>query len=184
MAVEDSADRYGTVTRWLHWTMAVLLLWQFAGMVLKELLGRVPLMAFWVGTHASVGLLLLALLVVRAGWALAQRRRRPPYHGGLIGGLAKAGHLALYALLLVVPALALLRAFGSGRPVQFFGMRLREATGEEIAWMTAPANLLHGTLAWLLVVLILGHVAMALIHSFWWRDGLIRRMVGRAAAGR
>ncbi|WP_414902404.1 cytochrome b [Sphingomonas flavalba] len=179
MTTRDSADHYGTVTRLLHWAMAVLLLWQIGGMVLKQILGRVPLMAFWVGTHASIGLLLLVLLLIRASWAFRQRRARPPYQRGLIGALAKAGHVALYTLMLVVPALAVLRAFGNGKPVQFFGMRLREATGEEIAWMVAPANMLHGTLAWGLAALILGHVAMALVHRFWWRDGMMARMIGR-----
>ena len=182
MTMNDSADRYGTTTRWLHWAMAALLFWQVGGMVMKEILGRTPLMGFWVGTHGSVGLLLFVLLLARLWWALRQRHRRPPYQNGRVGSLARSGHVALYTLMLIVPGLALLRAFGSGKPVQFFGVRLREATGEEIAWMTGPANLLHGTLAWLLAALILGHIAMALVHRFWWRDGLVARMIGRAGA--
>lgn len=182
MRLGDGSDRYGAVSRGLHWTMALLFLWQFGGMVAKEVLGRTPLTGFWVGSHASVGLLLFILLLVRAMWALAQRGRRPAYGDGVIGALARIGHAALYALMLVVPLLALLRMFGSGKPVQFFGVMVRPATGRAIDWMTAPANLLHGTLAWLLLLLIAGHVGMVLVHRFWWRDGVAGRMIGSSRA--
>ncbi len=180
--MKDGPNRYGALTRFLHWTMAVILLWQFTGMVLKEVLGRVPLTGFWVGTHASVGTVLWCLVLIRVGWALGQSASRPAYHQGLIGGFAKIGHIALYALMLIVPTLALLRMFGSGKPVKLFGTELRAATGNEIEWMTAPANLLHSTLAWTLLALIAGHILMVLVHRFWWRDDVAARMLGTRAA--
>ena len=48
----------------------------------------------------------------------------------------------------------------------------------EIPWMIAPADLLHGPLSWLLCGLIIGHIAMALIHRFWLKDKVLARMVG------
>lgn len=179
--LRDSPERYGTVSRILHWGMAALLAWQFAGMALRMILGRVPLMAFWVGTHVSVGTLLLLLVLLRAAWALAQRRRRPQYPAGPAGRLAGAGHLLLYALMIAIPALALLRQFGSGRGVTLFGIEVQRAGGEPVPWMTAPANLLHGNLAWLLLALIVGHVLMALIHRYLWKDDTLARMTGRGA---
>ncbi|MFT3965036.1 MAG: cytochrome b [Sphingobium sp.] len=182
--LRDSAFRYGSVSRTLHWIMAALFAWQFGGMVAKDLLGRGPVTGFWVGTHGSVGTLLLILLILRALWALAQAGRRPPYHRGLIGGLARAGHLALYALMALIPALALLRQFGSGRPVSVFGLSLSQGGGAKVEWMTAPANILHGNLAWLLLALIAGHVLMVVVHRYIWRDDILPRMVGRAPVHR
>lgn len=177
--MKDSADRYGTVTRVLHWTVAALILLQFGGMILKGVVGRTPLMGLWVGSHGSIGMLLLALALLRLSWAIGQRRRRPPYQAGPIGGLAKLGHRALYALLLIVPALAVLRMIGGERPIKLFGATLRGPQAGQIEWMTAPANLLHGTLAWALLALIAGHVVMALVHQFVWKDGTIGLMLGR-----
>lgn len=182
MMMKDGPDRYGAVSRFLHWAMAALFLWQFTGMVLKEILGRVPLTAFWVGTHPSVGTALWLLILIRVGWAVAQSPSRPVYQQGLVGGLARAGHVMLYALMLIVPSLGLLRLFGSGKPVRLFGVDLLAATGNEIAWMTAPAKLLHSTLAWTLLVLIAGHVLMVVVHRFWWRDDVAARMLGARAA--
>ena len=181
----DRPDRYGLVTRLLHWGMAAILLWQFTGMILRMLLGRTPLMAFWVGTHQSVGTLLLALVAVRIAWAIANRARRPAHGRSAIGRAAWAGLVALYGLMLVVPTLAVLRAIGGGRGYAVFGWQLVPRGGARIEWMAAPAELLHGRLAWLLLALVLGHVAMALVHHFLLRDGLLLRMAGRAtpAAG-
>jgi cytochrome b561 len=161
--------------------MAALFAWQFTGMVLKQVLGRVPLMAFWVGTHPSVGTLLLLLILLRLGWALSQRRGRPAYGAGLVSRAAKAGHVTMYVLMLVVPTLGMLRMLGDIRPISLFGIALRPGGGQEALWMTTPANLVHGVLAWLLLALIVGHVAMVLIHRFVWRDETLGRMIGRPA---
>jgi len=62
-----------------------------------------------------------------------------------------------------------------------FGVKLRGPAAEPTGWMTAPADLLHGTLAWLLLALIGGHVAMALVHQFLWQDGRLGLILGRKA---
>ncbi|WP_431280747.1 cytochrome b [Humitalea sp. 24SJ18S-53] len=168
------------MTRLLHWAMALILVWQFAGMGLRLILGRTPLMAFWVGTHQSIGAILLVLILLRLLWAWSNRDRRPAQERTWAGKAAFAGHCALYGLLLVVPALAFLRALGNGRGFAFFGHPVVARSGVRIEWMAAPADLLHSKLAWLLLALILGHVAMALVHHFVWRDGVLSRMIGRA----
>lgn len=128
----DSPDRYGRITRILHWIMAALLAWQFLSMACKLILGRTPLTAFMVGSHAQVGTLLMLLIMLRAIWALCNRRRRPSYEQSLIGRYARSGHILLYALMFVVPALALLRQYGSDRPLVVFGLRVMQARPEKI----------------------------------------------------
>ena len=179
MPLSDTSRHYGTVTRAFHWTIALLLFWQLGGMIMKNVLGRVPLMKFWVGTHASIGVLLFVLITLRVLWTLRERHRRPAYQPDLIGRAARAGHLLLYALMIVVPGLAILRMAGNGKGVTLFGVELSAPTGAEIPWMTAPANAVHGLLAWTLLALIVGHIAMVLVHRFWWRDDTLSRMVGR-----
>lgn len=174
----DNPDRYGRVTRWLHWSIAAILAWQFAGMAIKLTVGRAPITAFWVGSHVSVGTLLLALILIRFGWALSQRRHRPSHAAGLVGRAARWGHILLYGLMVVVPTLAFARQLGSGRDLAPFGLTLLKGNGERIDWLAAPANLLHAPLAWLLLALIAGHVAMVAIHHFAWKDGTARRMTG------
>ncbi|MGV6872848.1 cytochrome b [Pseudochelatococcus sp. B33] len=172
------------MSRALHWAMAAIFLWQFVGMGLRLTLGRTPLVSFFVGTHQPVGALLFMLVVVRVLWGLLNRRHRPPYEPGLLGALARAGHIGLYALMVIVPALALLRAWGSGRGFQPFGIPVFPATGEQIAWAVAPANAVHGVLAWTLLLLIAGHVFMVFVHRFIRRDDVAQRMIPSTGAAR
>lgn len=128
----DNAWRYGAITRLLHWAMAALFLWQFVGMGLRLALGRTPLVAIFVGSHQAVGTLLFVLVALRLLWRAANRAHHPHYEHGLLGVLARAGHAALYALMVIVPGLALLRAWGSGRGFQPFGIPVFPATGEPV----------------------------------------------------
>ena len=178
----DQPTRYGLVSRILHWGMALLFTWQFASMAVKLIVGRHPVTAFMVGSHAGIGTILFALILLRGAWGLFNLRRRPRQQRGLVGRAAHLGHLALYALMFIVPSLALLRQFGSGRPFSPFGMPLMSAS-ERVDSLMAPANAAHGLLAWTLLALVAGHVAMVLVHQFIWRDGLWARMGwGRRAA--
>jgi len=91
------------------------------------------------------------------------------------------GHLALYALMILVPTLALLRAVGNGRGFSVYGLQLVAPGGEAIPALTAPGNALHGLLGWALLALIVGHVAMALFHAHVRKDPTLDRMTRRSA---
>lgn len=172
----DSRTRYGVVSRILHWGMALIFAWQFMGMAVKLIVGRAPLTAFLVGTHQPIGAVLFSLMVLRLLWALVNWQRRPLYEAGTTGRLAFAGHLVLYVLMVIIPTLGLLRRYGEGEGFAPFGIPLFAARGTEISWMIQPADLLHRPLAWTFFVLILGHIAMVLIHRFHWRDDTLKKM--------
>lgn len=177
---QDDSQRYGRISRVLHWSMAALLIWQLSIMIYKVTLDLSPADSALVRTHTPIGFLLLLLAVLRLVWAFANRNSRPAYEPSALGTLARWGHGALYLLMILIPSLALLRAYGSGRGFAPWGIRVFEQTGEKIEWMMAPANAVHGLLGWTLLALIVGHVAMALVHHFVMRDGTLRKMAGKA----
>ncbi|WP_323009252.1 cytochrome b [Paracoccus sp. (in: a-proteobacteria)] len=181
--LRDTRQLYGKVTRLLHWGIAALMLWQFFGMGLKLLLGRQPVVAFFVGSHQAVGTVLFVLIALRVVWALVNRRSRPDHGAGFWGLAARLGHMALYLVMALVPTIALLRAYGSERAFAPFGFQIFPAQEPPIAWTVNLAGALHGELAWLLLVLILGHVVMVGVHESMWRNGTLARMAGRRRAG-
>ena len=183
LALRDTPARYGRITRFLHWSIAALILWQFIGMGVKLALGRGPVSGFFVGLHQPVGAALFVLIVLRVVWALANRRHRPAHGDGVIGLAARLGHLALYLLMLAVPSLGLLRAWGAERAFAPYGFVIFPAREAPISWTQKLAGLLHGELAWSMALLILGHVVMVSVHEAMWRDGTLARMAGRRGRG-
>ncbi|GAB3389194.1 cytochrome b [Azotobacter armeniacus] len=171
----DSAMRYGYITRFFHWLMALLIVQQFL-----KLGDRVSEGEHWLGEtfgpwHTSIGALLLALVVLRLLWAGAQRQRRPLPES--LPLLVKAGHGLLYTCMLLMPVTGILYMLGKGYGLKLFGVQLVARSGVETGWLAALGSL-HSPIAWLFLVLILGHVAAALFHHFVKDDDTLRRMAG------
>ncbi|QFT83800.1 cytochrome b561 [Halomonas sp. THAF12] len=171
----DHRHGYGLVTRTFHWLMALLLLWQAVSVVLRVTVDDTPLADFFFGYHFSNGVLILALAVLRGAWGLLNLSRRPP-HDRPIERLAALAHVAMYALLIVVPGVALIRAFGSDRAFSALGLSIFEGRETEVEWMTGLGSQWHGLLGWTLLALIVGHIVMAWVHTRVWKEPLIRRM--------
>lgn len=167
----DTQDCYGVVTRFVHWSMAVLLLLMLSTEWLADLAGVSEREAM--ALHKSVGVLLLGLVVLRLAWRVLNRGRpAAPMHWHLAANL---GHAALYAAMLLIPLSGLLVAMGSGQGAELFGMPLI-APGAEIEWLEEAAEETHEVLANLLWLLIGGHVVASLVHQFWLHDRILKRM--------
>lgn len=174
--MNDSAHRYGGISRLLHWGMALLIGWQ-----LLKLGDRINDGEHWVGQtlvpwHVSIGSLLLVLIVLRLLWALSQRHQRPQ-HNGPTALLVKAGHGLLYASMLLMPLTGLFVMLGNGYGMKVFGLQLIAKTGLKTEWMISLGNL-HSPLVWLLLALVVGHIGAALFHHFIKKDGTLKRMAG------
>ncbi|MGP9687327.1 cytochrome b [Halomonas sp. AOP25-F1-15] len=176
----DSSNHYGRISRALHWLTAALVTLQFTVVLAWRGMGEnaITLLLASIGPHGSLGFMLLIVTLARLGWAWINRKQRPPCPPGLGGRIARLVHITFYGLLLWLPALAILRQYGRGGTLRFYGMELLPEAKRDITWMIAPAELLHGPLSWLLCGLVIGHIAMALVHRFWFKDKVLERMMG------
>ena len=124
MSLKNTVDRWGGVSQCLHWTIAALiLLIGLVGLVMGEL-PRSP-KYFWVYTaHKSLGLAVLALVVVRIGWRVYAGAPRPvPGTPRWQALLAAATHGAIYLLILAIPMSGWMLDSASGlRPLRWFGL--------------------------------------------------------------
>lgn len=173
----DTKQRYGTVSRLLHWTMAVLVIWQAL-----KLFDRINDGQHWVGQtlvpwHISVGTLIGVLIVVRIAWALRNLRNRPPpAQPPTLAMVARAGHIALYVGLVLLPVSGISIMVGNGYGLEAFGLQIVPA-GPEIPWLATFGGVLHSPVAWLMVMLVIGHIVMALWHGLVRKDGVLQRML-------
>jgi len=164
--------RYGRVASALHWLIGVALLAQIAfGFALDELAPRgTPARAGTINLHKSIGLVLLALIVLRLGWRLAHALPRwPAAMPAWQRRAATLGHRALYFCLIAMPLTGYVGSNFSRHGVKFFGLAL-VPWGPD--WPAAYRLMtgLHAAIAWAFVLLIAGHVAMAVLHA--WREGI------------
>lgn len=171
---KDTKERYGTVSRVLHWGIALLIGWQ-----LLKIFDRIDDGEHWIGQtlvpwHISIGTLVLVLVVLRLAWARSQRNNRPA-HDPATAFLVRAGHALLYVGMLLMPVTGILTMVGNGYGLSAFGMEL-VAGGDEIPWMASLGSL-HSPIAWGLLVLIAGHAGIALLHHVVRKDGVLRRML-------
>lgn len=173
--LHDSQQRYGFISRFFHWFMAVLVLQQFFkfGDYIND--GE-----HWLGDtfgpyHTSIGALIMLLAVVRLFWSGKQKSQRPQTEG-LLGKIAKASHHTMYLCMLVMPPLGVLYIYGKGYPVKLFGMTLLDKPAGKTEWMISIGDF-HAVLALLLVALVLAHFSAAMYHHFIRRDNTLKRMV-------
>ncbi|WP_371153246.1 cytochrome b [Jannaschia sp. 2305UL9-9] len=176
VTILDTPARYGLISRALHWGMAVLFAAQFASAAAHWALPRENALreTLW-SYHTTLGTTLFLLVLIRGLWGLVNLARRPR-DVGPAGRAAAAGHLAIYALMVIVPGSRILAAAGGTRGFSYLGAEVFPAREVEIAWMQIAAEW-HGEMGWILALLVLGHAAMAVIwHQIIRRDDVLRRM--------
>jgi cytochrome b561 len=176
-------SRYDSVARALHWLIAAALLGQIVfGLLLDEIAPRgTPARAGVINLHKSLGIVLGLLIVLRLVWRL--RHRPPPWPIAMTGAQRLAatwGHRALYAAMLALPASGYIASNFSKHGVKFFGLVLKP-WGADLPEVYKAFNSMHELLAWVLMLLIAGHLAMAIKHALLDRKGLFARMSPGAA---
>ena len=178
---QASRTGYSGIAIALHWSIAALVLatipigWY--GATFETALGQSA-----TNIHKSIGILILALTLVRVAWRLAHKP--PALPDGMAPALrwiAKATHVGFYVLLLVLPlsgwwmssAVPQRHAFGFG----FFDVPfLPVPRGFASA---GPAHAMHVNLAWVMVGLVVLHILAALKHQFIDKDETLARMLPR-----
>ena len=172
----DSPARYGTVSRALHWLMALGIVWMLLSAITHSLAEKSALDAFMWPTHKHVGSVLMVLVMLRGLWALMNASRRPPS----VNLPARLGHALLYLLMVAIPFIALLRQYGSARAFAPLGLPVFPGRDEatKVQWMTDLGGALHGELGWVLLAVVVGHVGMALLHRRHPSEDVLPRMVG------
>ena len=168
-------DRYSTVAIWFHWTIALLVIVNLAVGILHD---YIDTLKPWMAGHKAIGITILVLTVGRVAWRLAHRPPPlPPETRAWEKGVAHATHWTLYLLLIAMPLTGWLMVSGTDkrRPLDWFGvfdipyLPVSKAAG-------GFGHNAHGLLGWLMLALVVLHVAAALRHHLILRDSVLGRM--------
>ncbi len=182
MALRNTSEKWGGVAKTLHWLLAVLILAMLTiGFYAADIVGlRSPEGFQWIQRHKSLGILVLALVLVRLVWRWQNVAPPIPTHvKPWERGAGKAAHILLYVLMLAMPVTGwlLVSTSSSGLKTEVFGLfTLPHLMGPDKAWHEAFETA-HGLMGYALAGLILVHVAAALKHHFVYRDDVLKRML-------
>ena len=185
MQIQNTATGWGMPARLLHWVVAFLVIAQVAlgwVAVTRELSPTKLHLFVW---HKSIGMLVLALVVLRLAWRLANPTPAlPPGTAPWELAAARASHALLYALLLAMPLDGWLLNSAAGVPFSIFWTIPLPAVVHPDEHL---AEFFKGVHFWMFVILsglLAVHVAAALRHHFVKRNAVLVRMLrGAEKAG-
>ncbi len=182
MAVGNAAPvRYDPVAQALHWGMFLLVTVQWIdGKIMDDLARGGTPRALAFGTHESLGLLILILVIGRAFWRAAHPP--PPLEGPAWQRyVARLAHALLYLLLIALPVTGYLTFSAQGHATTFFGLvDIPAALARDRATARSLQGI-HELLGDALLIVVALHAIAALWHHVFLRDETLRRMLPRRA---
>ena len=188
---KNSATSYGTIAKAMHWGTALLFLAAYVSVYFRQWFTEPKTAANWnaLQIHLAVGVSMAVFVSLRIIWRLMDKQPQPEPGSALAHTLAKLGHLALYAVMIIMPVTGYL---GTGVNTDFFFLfeipkfsdtwvftqLIEHNFGIDFKTFEKPIDFIHkqvfgAYLAWLLIV---GHMAAALYHHCIKQDQTLRRM--------
>lgn len=176
----NSGETYGIIAQAFHWLVALLVLAQLGFGVYAASLPVGLARLQWLSRHKSLGLAILAVVLLRFAWRAMNRP--PPLPASMPEWerhAAVAMHWLLYLLLVLAPLTGWLYASAAGLSVNWFGIAVVPDLVAKDPGLAAVLKQVHRALVALFALLIAGHAAAALRHALWLRDGIAHRMLPR-----
>ncbi len=176
-------QRYTAVAIALHWIIALSIIGLIAVGWTMGTMDPGPDYFAIVQLHKSFGITVLLLSVARIIWRLMNPPPPEPPMPKWQAFLASAVHVLFYVLIIAMPLTGWIMASASSdAATRYFGLvdiRLPGIPALDAATrdgLEEGFEQVHGNLAWVIIGLLVLHVAGALKHQFVDKDGLLARM--------
>ncbi|WP_019895355.1 cytochrome b [Hydrogenovibrio halophilus] len=180
MALYNTDSKFGLVTRANHWLTAILVIGMIAlGIYMAGLPDSPDKFALY-DVHKSVGIGILALVILRLIWLKISPN--PPILPGKRWEeiLAHSVRGLLYLSLLAMPIAGWVMSSAGGHEVTFFELFTLPALAPESEAIGDVAKAVHAFVGKILFpALIILHIAGALKRHFVYKDNTLNRMLGR-----
>jgi len=178
MTIKNTVTAYGSLAKFFHWFMFLLLVLAIIGGNLDAAMPDSPEKAEALLMHKSFGVLILAVLLMRLFWKLLNPN--PAHVKDIPAWQASAStvvHWLLYVLMFAQPISGILMSQSFGYPVSFFGLFDVPTLVSENKDFGKIIHEVHEINWILLASLALGHALVALHHHFVRKNEVLRRML-------
>ena len=171
-------DDYPATSKLLHWLVAACVLTTAPVAIAMSRVGEGPTQDMLFNLHKSLGVLILALMIVRLINRLAVGAPMPdPAIEPWQKTLSAAVHTTFYVLLIAMPVAGYIANSAYGAATPFFGLFELPALVSKDEGLATQLFAVHRWVGWLLIVLVVVHVSAALYHHFARGDNVLRRML-------
>jgi len=174
---KNTDEQFGLISTYIHWVSAVMVFSLFAlGFWMVDL----NYYSQWYRDapyyHKAFGLTLFLLTLIRITWKLSNKAPKDIGSNKVEHKLAKLAHLALYGLLLLIMFSGYLISTADGRGIELFNLFTVPSMGELFANQEDLAGEVHEIAAYIIMAMVILHIAAALKHHFIDKDETIKRM--------
>lgn len=177
MQIHNTPEKFGIVSKTLHWLVAVLIIaaW-IVGYYALRLPNDEPAKFELFDLHKSVGMVVLMLVIIRLSWSLYDGTPKFLGRSRVLKYLANAVHYLLYAFMFVQPLSGWAMSSAAGYTPTFFGLfTFPDLVAKNPGTVETYVDI-HNTSAYILLFLFILHVVGALAHHFIFKDNTLRRM--------
>ena len=191
MALINTSSSYGSIAKWLHWLTAGLFLLSYITVYYRHWFTEEKTPENWTALqlHLSVGVTIGVIVALRILWKTSNPSPSLEPGTRIEHLAAKAGHNALYIIMIVMPITGYI---GTGVNTEYFFMfdipkfestslfniLITEGAGLTFKEFEEPVDFVHKNIGgeWLVWLLILGHASAALYHHFIKKDDTLKKM--------
>lgn len=164
--LKNSSDSYGSLSKVLHWAMAVMIIGLVVvGFYMTGLEREDPNRINIYNLHKAVGALTLLLLIIRVVWLRASPAPALP---GVFSKnerfVTQSVQSLLYLLMALVPVSGYVLSTAAGYPVNFFGLFELPLLFEKNKALADFARTAHDVLGYGILAFVLLHAAGAIKH--------------------
>jgi cytochrome b561 len=171
-------EGYTNTAKFFHWTVAACVLTLIPAGLAMNNVPEGALQNTLYTVHRSLGVLVLALMVLRLGYRLIVGWPAPePTITPAQRIASHAVHNLLYLFLIVQPALGWYATSAYGATISFFGLFSLPALTAKNEPLSEQLFVVHELMGFAIAGLLFLHIGGALFHYFIRRDGVLQRML-------
>ena len=177
MSLRSTDRQWGSVSKFFHWVIALAILGNGTFGLLMDLAPSPMQKINWLALHKSIGLTVLALVLLRILWRWrdGSPRDEPAPRWQKLAAHATRG--VLYVLMLAIPLSGWWFNSVTGKPLQWFKLFNLPGIAAKDDMLRHLSHAVHEYLFWLLVLVLVAHVGAALKHHVFDGDDVLRRML-------
>ncbi len=176
--LKNNNEIYGVIAKSFHWLIGLFIILMLIMGFYMGTLDMSPNTLILYNLHKATGVAIFFLVLFRLMWRLSNiTPKLPDIMPNIQKKIAHIGHFLLYVLMVLMPLSGYFLSVAAGFKVSFFGLFTLPSLIEPSKPLRNIFGELHEVFAISLIVIISLHVIAALVHHFYYKDNILKRML-------